>query len=140
MIRSDTSYLVLDAYAIMAYLYEESGGQQVRQALRQGRKESITVFFSLINYGECLYSVEKKHGLDAVPDAVKIVDLLPIQIVAPDVSQVMEAAHLKAKYPISYADAFAAALAMRYDAPVMTGDPEFLSLEKLIAIRWLGGK
>jgi len=46
---------------------------------------------------------------------------------------------LKARYPISYADSFAAALAMINNCPLLTGDPEFRSLEKqgIISIEWL---
>jgi ribonuclease VapC len=50
---------------------------------------------------------------------------------------VFEAAHLKARYPISYADAFAAALAKRNGAHLMTGDPEFKAVEPEVAIHWL---
>jgi ribonuclease VapC len=39
-----------------------------------------------------------------------------------------EAVTLKATYPISYADAFAAALALREDATLLSSDPEFEAL------------
>ena len=50
-------------------------------------------------------------------------------------------ASLKAKFPISYADAFAAALARIYNAVLLTGDPEFESLQEtgLLSIQWLNG-
>jgi ribonuclease VapC len=44
---------------------------------------------------------------------------------------------LKTRYPISYADAFAAAVAKRYGDNVMTADPEFKAVEPEIAIHWL---
>jgi ribonuclease VapC len=49
------------------------------------------------------------------------------------------AVRLKATYPLSYADCFAAALAQRLGATVVTGDPEFHPLEDdgLIAVDWL---
>jgi len=50
---------------------------------------------------------------------------------------VMRAAYLKAQYPISYADAFAAALAEQEKAILVTGDPDFKRLEKTIKIQWL---
>ena len=51
----------------------------------------------------------------------------------------LAAAGLKARYPISYADSFAAALAMINRCPLLTGDPEFKPIEKkgLISIEWL---
>jgi hypothetical protein len=36
-----------------------------------------------------------------------------------------------------YADAFAAALAMREGAVLVTGDPEFKALESTLSIQWL---
>ena len=50
---------------------------------------------------------------------------------------VREAAEIKAEYPVAYADAFCVALAKRVQGCVVTGDPEFKSVESLIAIEWL---
>jgi ribonuclease VapC len=47
------------------------------------------------------------------------------------------AAGFKARYRLAYADCFAAALAKREGAEVLTGDPEFRQLEKEIKVRWL---
>jgi ribonuclease VapC len=50
---------------------------------------------------------------------------------------VFSAAHFKARYPISYADAFSAVLAKTRKASLLTGDPEFKALEPEIDIHWL---
>jgi uncharacterized protein len=47
------------------------------------------------------------------------------------------AAHLKAQYPIAYADAFALALAQSKEATLLTGDLEFRQAEKEVSIEWL---
>jgi predicted nucleic acid-binding protein len=47
------------------------------------------------------------------------------------------AADFKARFKISLADAFAAALAKEKKAELVTGDPEFKPLEKEIKINWL---
>ena len=54
-------------------------------------------------------------------------------------STVLAAAHIKARFPIAYADAFAVVTAQGYQAVVMTGDPEFEPLVDagLIAVAWL---
>jgi len=52
----------------------------------------------------------------------------------------LAAAHVKAHHPISYADAFAVALAQEMDASVVTGDPEFECVEELIPVVWLPTK
>lgn len=50
---------------------------------------------------------------------------------------VLGAAHIKAEYPIAYADAFAAALAQHHRTTLVTGNPEFKALEELVEIQWL---
>ena len=47
------------------------------------------------------------------------------------------AAELKARYPISYADAFALASAIEHQAELVTGDPEFRQVENLVKIVWV---
>ena len=54
----------------------------------------------------------------------------PIHITEADMPFTYKAAHIKARYPISYADAFAAALTVSKKATLITGDHEFDSLVK----------
>ena len=64
---------------------------------------------------------------------------LPIQLVPATDSCVGRAARVKARYSISYADAFAAALAHETGRPLLTGDPEFqpLARDGICEIAWL---
>jgi ribonuclease VapC len=48
-----------------------------------------------------------------------------------------DAAKLKGKYPIAYADCFAAALSLKLNASLVTGDPEFKKLKERISIQWI---
>jgi predicted nucleic acid-binding protein len=52
---------------------------------------------------------------------------------------VLAAAHVKARYSVSYADAFAVATAQEYHATVVTGDPEFHPLVEagVLTVEWL---
>jgi predicted nucleic acid-binding protein len=56
-----------------------------------------------------------------------------------DEELLLSAASIKASFPLSYADAFAAATAQIHDAVLLTGDPEFKALEAkgIISVRWL---
>jgi predicted nucleic acid-binding protein len=47
------------------------------------------------------------------------------------------AAHLKADHKMSYADCFAAALAIKKKCELVTGDEEFKHVEKQIKIHWI---
>jgi ribonuclease VapC len=128
---------VLDTSAILAYLEAEPGAQQVREVLRTAKRKQLTALFCLINYGECLYITERRRGLTGVQDAVHVIDQLALAVIPADRELTFAAAHLKALHPISYADAFAAALAQRHRGRLMTGDPEFKAVEREVAIRWL---
>jgi hypothetical protein len=44
---------------------------------------------------------------------------------------------VKAQFPLSYADAFAISTALRSQAMVVTGDPEFRAVAHLVEILWL---
>jgi ribonuclease VapC len=129
--------VVLDSWAMLAYLDAEPAGQQVRQVLWSARGKHVVVLLSLIAYGECLYVIERQQGLQRAQLAVGIIDQLALHVTPADRPLVFEAAHVKARYPISYADAFSVALAKRTGGRVMTGDPEFQAVEHEIAIHWL---
>lgn len=137
MSKSGSTVTVLDSWAMLAYLDGEPAARDVRQILRKARRKDGLVLFSLINYGECLYVVEREQGLQRTQRAVGIIDQLALRVVPADRPLVFEAAHLKARYPISYADAFSVALAKRTRGRVMTGDPEFKAVEPEVAIHWL---
>ena len=62
---------------------------------------------------------------------------LPITLCGFDEKRVIAAAHVKARHPVSYADAFAVALAQELKAVVVTGDPEFKKVEPLVSVLWL---
>jgi ribonuclease VapC len=51
--------------------------------------------------------------------------------------RVLEAARLKGRFLVSYADAFALATAIRMNAVIVTGDPEFRRVEHLVTVNWL---
>lgn len=137
MSKAGSQITILDTWALLAFLDGEPAAQEVRQVLRRARRKLVTVLFSMINYGEALYVVERERGLQEAQRAIGIIDQLPLHVVAADRSLVFEAAHVKARYAISYADAFSVALAKRNHGRVMTGDPEFKAVEAEIDIQWL---
>jgi ribonuclease VapC len=92
----------------------------------------------IINFGEVFYCFAKIKGIEEAKRVEKGLRVLPINIIAPVGEKlVMRAAYLKAQYPMSYADAFAAALAEQEKAILLTGDPDFKQVEKAIKIEWL---
>ena len=65
------------------------------------------------------------------------IDQLPIELIEADRPLTLTAAHIKANFPLSYADAFATALGQQEDACILTGDPEFAQVSSLVEIEWL---
>jgi len=122
----------------MAFLRDEPGGPRVRELLHAAARGEIQLHLCLINYGEVLYMVERRWGEIELRKVITRLDDLPIQVMPIDRPLILAAAHIKAHYPLSYADAFAVALAQKLDATVVTGDPEFKHVEELVRIEWLG--
>ena len=130
---------VLDSFALLAYLEGEAGMPRVRSVLEGAAVGRHRVYLSLINLGEVLYITERERGLVEARRTLGAVDQLPLAIVGVSRSTVLAAAHVKARFPISYADAFAVAAAQDHGGVVLTGDPEFRALADagLVAVEWL---
>jgi predicted nucleic acid-binding protein len=80
---------------------------------------------SWINLGEVHYVLRRLRGEEAAGTTIR--DLREVcEAALPDEQQILDAARIKADHPMSYADAFAAALTMDRDAELWTGDPELL--------------
>ncbi len=134
--KADKRY-VLDSFALLAYLEDEVGADAVRRVLEKHSKDGERIFMSVINYGECLHIIERERGVKEAHRAIAAIGQLPVCLVAAGMEETLEAAHIKANYKVSYADAFAIGLARMKDATVLTGDPEFCAVEELVDILWL---
>lgn len=112
----------------------------MRELLHRARQARCEVHVSRINLGEVAYWIEREEGEGNVRRV--LTHLLRLPIVSEDATwpRILAAAHVKAHHPISYANAFAVALAQEMDAPVVTGDPEFECVEGLIPVVWLPAK
>jgi len=130
---------VLDSYALIAYFEDEAGGEQVKGLLEQAIKGECELLMSVVNLGEVIYIVERERGLPQVQKTLARIDELPINTIDADRHLTLAAAHIKAQYPIAYADCFAAALAQIEEAALITGDPEFkrAEIDALLPIVWL---
>lgn len=93
---------------------------------------------SWINAGEVYYLTARKRGPAQAEEFLARLPSLPLRLVSPDADGIISAAKLKSKYRISYADAFAAALAMRDSAVLVTGDPELRTLIETVSVEWIG--
>jgi ribonuclease VapC len=128
---------VLDSFALIAYLRDEAGADKVENLLHKALARHDPLHMTEVNYAEVQYIIIRKNGLaDWETTAASLVSL-PISFhpVTRELTDI--AARLKASHPFSLADAFAAALAKHRKCELVTGDPEFKSLERELKIAWL---
>lgn len=128
---------VMDSYAMIAFFEDESGAGEVAEILNALINRKAKGFMSVINWGELFSCTLSVQGLEEAEYVLTQFNTYPIQILEADQGLTCEAAKLKARYSIAYADCFAAALSLRLKAPVVTGDPEFKQLENEIPIHWI---
>jgi predicted nucleic acid-binding protein len=128
---------VLDSFAVLAYLDSEIGGERVQTILEEASEGKAQVMLSIINLGEVLYITEREVGLVQAQAALAAVEQLPIEILPATKGAVLAAAHVKANYPVAYADAFAIVAARESSGTIITGDPEFQAIQELVAVEWL---
>ena len=128
---------VLDSFALIAYFRDEPGAEAVENLLVTAGRKDVPLHMTDVNYAEVKYSIVKKDGAAAWEEAAKILQGLPIDFHSTTRALADTAADFKARFKMSLADAFAAALAKEKKAELVTGDPEFKALEKEIKINWL---
>jgi ribonuclease VapC len=129
---------VLDAWALLAHFDNEVGAERVRGVLKSAENHECTIGMSIINVGEVAYITERERGLARVHDVLATIRSLPITVLPASEKVVLTAAHLKANYRLSYADAFAAATAKLWRGKLLTGDPELKALDgSEIIVEWL---
>lgn len=130
---------VFDSFALLALLQKEKGQTQVAELVAQTQENDTTLYLSLINWGEILYITEREHGARIAETLMQDIDRLPIALMDVNRARVASAARIKGNYAVSYADAFAIALAQELNATLVTGDPECKAIENQVTIMWLEG-
>jgi len=136
-INPEPPIYILDSFAVLAYLRGEQAGKRVREVLDLANSGECRIMFSLINLGEVVYLIERRNGVARAQEILILLQHEPIDFVEADRASILAAAHIKANYPLSYADAFVVAAAQAYSGTVLTGDREFQAVENLVSVEWL---
>ena len=122
-------YLVFDSFAFIALFRHEPGGETVSDYLLLIARGEAQGWMAAVNLGEVYYMMARKGNEKDAANAVRDILHLPVTIYEPDTDFCLQAARLKARYKISYADSFAAALTIEKKATLLTGDDEFDELK-----------
>jgi len=126
---------VLDSYALLAFLEKEGAYARIQDLLAT---EDAPVFMNAVNVGEVFYILSRQRGDRAAEYFLSVIlPGLPISVLDNSFDNVIAAARLKAKHALSFADCFAAATAIRENAVLVTGDPEFRKLGKAVTVEWI---
>src|SRR5688572_13529799 len=128
---------VLDAHALLAFFRGENGGVPVKDLLYKAATADRPLHMTEVNYAEVKYMLLKKDGAAAWEQAEDVLKSLPLEFHPATRALADIAADFTARFKISLADAFAAALAKEKKAELVTGDAEFKPLEREIKINWL---
>jgi uncharacterized protein len=132
--------VVLDSFALISFFHQEPGWEAVRSVFKELAETGEKAILSRINWGEFYYIVKRRVGPAKTLEALALIEQLPIKILSVDDLLISEAAEIKSDYPIAYADAFCVATAKRLNGLILTSDPEFKAVEKLVSVQWITGR
>lgn len=121
----------------MAFFKGEPAGGPVEELIHKAAADKARLLLCVVNWGEVYYGMWRAGGMEAAQDIARDMSQLPIELLDVGLPLTRQAAVYKATHKMSYADAFAAALAKEKNAELVTGDSEFQALEKEIKIQWL---
>jgi predicted nucleic acid-binding protein len=129
--------IVLDSWAVMAYLEDEASAEKVADIIADAHEEKIPLLMTVVNAGEVWYILAREASVAEADASVRQLRQLGIEFINADWDLAREAGGFKAKHKMSFADCFAAALAKQRKAHLVTGDQEFKQVEADVIINWL---
>jgi predicted nucleic acid-binding protein len=124
---------VLDANALVRFFRKQEGAAKVRELLTQADKNLVSLSISAVNIAEVLYVYARYSTPDEARKSIRKLQGL-VKFVPPDIEQALAAAEIRFIYKLGFADCFAAELALRTGATLVTADPDFVKLGKKLKI------
>ncbi len=128
---------VLDASALLAYLWKEPGYEKVKELLTKAAESQKNLLMTTVNWAESCYILMKENGPQEAERILKFVETFPVEYVEVDLALARQAATFKATHKLPFADCFAAALAKLRKGELVTTDKDFKAVEKEIKIVWV---
>jgi len=135
------SVYIFDACALIAFMNNEEGSDEVEKVLEEAIEGNIEIFMNKINIFEIYYGVYREEGQVIADEAYQRILKQPITIINTLKDEVFRVAgRIKAKYKLSLADSIVLGEAATKNAVVLTSDHhEFDIIEKNenITFHWI---
>jgi len=132
--------LVLDTWAVIAFYGEEPAGEDVARIIAEANERGTPIWMSVVNAGEVWYIIARRTSAAEADATIEELRSLGIKFDDAEWKITRQAATFKSKHAMSYADAFAAALALQKNAHLVTGDREFKQVAGPVKIHWLASR
>jgi predicted nucleic acid-binding protein len=145
--------LVLDSWAVLAWLQGEAQGEVVRDFIgwlegdEEAKKraqylvgknvEKLHITINIINLGEIFYILGRRESEQEAKNTINELRTTAIEVLSATDPLVFDATSFKISHAIAYADAFALATAKAQKGTLVTGDPELKNLKE-VPILWIG--
>ena len=143
---------VLDTSALLAFIQQEPGGEQVLEILgsrvdggvhepaaEEASPEAPPVFLPFMSLMECDYQLRRRLGPYESERLLRMLRAWPVELVESTERWRREAARIKAEHSLSLADAWIAALANLRSARLVHRDPEYDAIADLESVRLPNG-
>jgi predicted nucleic acid-binding protein len=124
---------VLDANALVRLYRNAPGADTVDDLVMQAKSGRAHLSISVLNMTEVIYVLARYFGQEKALlciDATRRV----VEPISADEQIAINTAILRIRYKLGLADCFAAELAMRTGATLVTADPEFAKLGKQLKV------
>ena len=117
---------VLDACALIAYLFEEEGAQTISDMLD---KQDCDIYMHAVNLLEVYYGIRREYGESVAREILTQVKKMRV-LINYDTSEniILEAGRLKSEYKLSLADAIGLAQATLLNASFVSSDHHELDI------------
>ena len=129
--------LALDAWSVFAYFEGEAAGERVADLIADAHENKVELLMTTVNAGEVWYIIARATSAAEADASIAELGQLGIRILDVDWRLAREAAGIKTRHHLSFADCFAAALAKQHKADLVTGDADFRRVESEIRVTWL---
>jgi predicted nucleic acid-binding protein len=127
-----TDTYVLDSSALLAYLTNEPGTDQVGDLLEQAKRRRCRVLIPFMVFMETCYRIWQLEGEEAAKRTFADLSHLPVQRVDVEERSLWLACEMKAVHRLSVGDAWVLAIALAHKAILVHKDPDFEPLSHLV--------